>query len=121
MSAGLLSGGALGAVGLAMGAAIGGALTSAGSLLWLVGAVVAGVGLFLLAILPREDLGSTLPTAIVVGALGLTRNRHRRRRLEGTDADRTGGFTDGAVSSADLLAGRSCRPGRPPSPGRIRR
>ncbi len=72
MSAGLLSGGALGAVGLAMGAAIGGALTSAGSLLWLVGAVVAGVGLFLLAILPREDLGSTLPTAIVVGALGLT-------------------------------------------------
>ncbi|AEM58215.1 phosphate ABC transporter permease [Haloarcula hispanica N601] len=106
MSAGLLSGGALGAVGLAMGAAIGGALTSAGSLLWLVGAVVAGVGLFLLAILPREDLGSTLPTAIVVGALGLT-------IVTGTigvgwqwnPQTLSGGFTGGAVIPVFLLVG----------------
>jgi len=106
MSAGLLSGGALGAIGLAMGAAVGGALTGFGSLLWLVTAAVAGVGLFLLAILPREDLGSTLPTAIVVGALGLT-------IVTGTigvgwqwsPQTLSGGFTGGAVIPVFLLIG----------------
>ncbi|KOX93542.1 phosphate ABC transporter permease [Haloarcula rubripromontorii] len=106
MSAGLLSGGALGAIGLAMGAAVGGALTGFGSLLWLVTAAVAGVGLFLLAILPREDLGSTLPTALVVGALGLT-------IVTGTigvgwqwsPQTLSGGFTGGAVIPVFLLIG----------------
>ncbi|MDT3433486.1 phosphate ABC transporter permease PstA [Haloarcula sp. 1CSR25-25] len=106
MSAGLLSGVALGAIGLAMGAAAGGALAGFGSPLWLAGAVVAGVGLFLLAILPREDLGSTLPTAIVVGTLGLT-------VVTGTigvgwqwnPQTLSGGFTGGAVIPVFLLVG----------------
>ncbi|RLM97110.1 phosphate ABC transporter permease PstA [Haloarcula sp. Atlit-7R] len=106
MSAGLLSGGALGALGLAMGAVVGGSLAGFGSLLWLVTAAVAGVGLFLLAILPREDFGSTLPTAIVVGALGLT-------IVTGTigvgwqwsPQTLSGGFTGGAVIPVFLLVG----------------
>jgi phosphate transport system permease protein len=106
MSAGLLSGVVFGVLGLVMGAAAGGSLAGFGSPLWLAVAAVAGVGLFLLAILPREDLGSTLPTAVVVGALGLT-------IVTGTvgvgwqwsPQVLSGGFTGGAVVPVFLLVG----------------
>ncbi|NHN41136.1 phosphate ABC transporter permease PstA [Halorubellus sp. JP-L1] len=71
-SAGLVAGFAFGVVGLALGAAVGGSLLGAGAVAWLAPAVVVGVALAALTILPREDVGSTLPAALVVGALGAT-------------------------------------------------
>ncbi|MFC7027104.1 hypothetical protein ACFQH8_05535 [Halomicroarcula sp. GCM10025710] len=70
MSAGLLAGGAYGVIGLAIGAALGGTFVGFESLLWPVVSLAAGAGMAALAIFPREDLGSTLPTALVVGLLG---------------------------------------------------
>jgi phosphate transport system permease protein len=66
-SAGLLAGVGFGVVGLFGGAAAAGAV---GVLPWPVWALVGGAGLAALTVLPREDLGSTLPPAAVATVLG---------------------------------------------------
>jgi phosphate transport system permease protein len=71
-SAGLLAGCVFGAFGLVLGAVLGGTLVGFGGLAWVVAALAASAGLLALAVVPREDLGSTLPAAVVVGALGAT-------------------------------------------------
>ena len=70
-SAGLAAGLAFGVVGLFLGAAVGGTLLDAGALGYYGAAVLVGLFLFGLAVVPREDLGSALPVATLVGALGL--------------------------------------------------
>ncbi|GGL32268.1 hypothetical protein GCM10009037_14860 [Halarchaeum grantii] len=71
-SAGLLAGLVFGVLGLLVGAAVGGSRVGFDTPLWLVVALLAGVGLLVLTVAPREDLGSTLPPALLVGALGAT-------------------------------------------------
>ncbi len=77
-SAGLLAGLAFGAIGLIFGAAIGGSLVGFDSTLlagvptWVVVTLASGVGMTVVTVLPREDIGSTLPAALIVGALGVT-------------------------------------------------
>ncbi|MFB6235029.1 MAG: phosphate ABC transporter permease PstA [Halopenitus sp.] len=71
-SAGLLAGGAFGTIGLVVGAALGGSLVGFDSLTWLLLALLTGLGLAIATVAPREDVGSTLAPALVVGALGLT-------------------------------------------------
>jgi phosphate transport system permease protein len=70
-TAGLFAGLAFAVIGLAMGGVFGGWLFGFGSLLWPVGSLVVGGGLLVATVAPREDLGSTIPTALVVGSLGL--------------------------------------------------
>ncbi|MFC7134272.1 MULTISPECIES: phosphate ABC transporter permease PstA [Salinibaculum] len=71
-TAGLLAGVVFGIVGLFLGAALGGTLVGFDSPAWVAVALGGGVGLLVLAVVPREDLGSTLPAAVIVGVLGLT-------------------------------------------------
>jgi phosphate transport system permease protein len=71
MSAGLLAGGAFGVIGLAIGAALGGTVVGFGSLLWPVVSIAVAAVLATIAIVPREDVGSTLPAALIVGVLGV--------------------------------------------------
>jgi len=71
-SAGLLAGLAFGGFGLAIGAVAGGTLVGFGSPAWIAAAILGGAGLLGVTVLPREDLGSTLPTAVVVSLFGAT-------------------------------------------------
>jgi len=70
-SAGLLAGGAFAGIGVIVGGALGGTLVGFDSIAWLGFPVVVGVGLAAVAILPREDIGSTVPVGLVVGTLGI--------------------------------------------------
>jgi len=69
-SAGLLAGLAFGVVGLFIGAALAATLFG-GTLTWVVG-LAGGVGLFALTVLPREDVSSTVPAALLLVTLGTT-------------------------------------------------
>ncbi|WP_324663405.1 phosphate ABC transporter permease PstA [Haloarcula sediminis] len=105
-SAGLLAGLAFGTFGLVLGAVLGGTLVGFGGVLWALTALLAGVGLFALAILPREDLGSTLPATVVVGALGATvATATIGVGWQWNPAAVSGGFTGGAVIPVFLLFG----------------
>jgi len=68
---GLLAGVAFGGVGLVIGAALGGSLFGGNTVAAAGPALVAGVGLAVLTIAPREDVGTALPVALLVGLLGL--------------------------------------------------
>ena len=68
---GLLAGAAFGVVGLLIGAALGGTFLGGSSIAFFGSALVVGLGLATLTILPREDVGSALPVALLVGLLGL--------------------------------------------------
>ncbi|MFC6864301.1 phosphate ABC transporter permease PstA [Halomicroarcula sp. GCM10025817] len=104
MSAGLLAGGAFGVIGLAIGAALGGGLVGFQSLLWpVVSLATAGV-LAVLAIVPREDLGSTLPAALVVGTLGVViATSVLGPGWQWNPQTLSGGFTGGAVIPVFVL------------------
>ncbi|WP_284007041.1 phosphate ABC transporter permease PstA [Haloarcula pelagica] len=105
MTAGLLAGGAFGTIGLAIGAVLGGTLLGFGSLTWLVAAVAVGALLFALTVLPREDIGSTVPTAIVVGTLGVTiATAAIGVGWQWNPESLSGGFTGGAVIPVFVLA-----------------
>jgi phosphate transport system permease protein len=69
-SAGLIAGAAFGAVGLLIGAALAATLFD-GVLTW-IAAVAGGLGLFALTVLPREDVSSTVPAALLLLVLGTT-------------------------------------------------
>jgi phosphate transport system permease protein len=71
-SAGLLAGLVFGVIGLFIGAALGGTLVGFDSVAWIAVALVAALVLTGIAVVPREDVGSTLPAAIIIGVLGLT-------------------------------------------------
>ena len=71
-SAGLLAGCGFGLLGLLVGAALGGSLVGFDTPLWMLAALLTGVGFATMTVVPREDLGSTLPVAILVGVFGLT-------------------------------------------------
>jgi len=71
-SSGLAAGLAFGFIGILVGGVAGGTLAGFGSALWLPVTVAVGVGFGLLAVVPREDVGSSLATALIVGLLGLT-------------------------------------------------
>jgi len=68
---GLLAGGAFAIVGAIIGAALGGTFLSGLPFAFVGSALVGGLGLAAATILPREDLGSSLPVALLVGLLGL--------------------------------------------------
>ena len=97
-TAGLLAGGVFAVFGLLLGGVLGGALVGFDGVLWIVVSLTAGVGLLALAVVPSEDLGSTLPTAIVVGALGATiATATIGVGWQWDPASISGGFTGGAV------------------------
>lgn len=105
-TAGLLAGVAFGVFGLVLGAVLGGTLLGAGGFLWAVVALLAGAGLFALAVVPREDLGSTLPAAAVVGALGTTiATATVGVGWQWNPSAVSGGFTGGAVIPVFVLFG----------------
>jgi phosphate transport system permease protein len=68
-SAGLIAGSAFGVVGFLVGIALG-VTYLGGTLAWIV-AIAAGVGFLGLTVGPREDISSTLPSAVVLIVLGL--------------------------------------------------
>jgi phosphate transport system permease protein len=105
-TAGLLSGVAFGTFGLVLGAVLGGTLVGFDGFLWAVVALLAGAGLFALAVVPREDLGSTLPAAVIVGTLGATiATATIGVGWQWDPASVSGGFTGGAVIPVFLLFG----------------
>ena len=105
-TAGLLAGVAFGVFGLVLGAVLGGTVLGSGGVLWAVTALLAGAGLFALAVVPREDLGSTLPAAVVVGALGATiATATIGVGWQWNPEAVSGGFTGGAVIPVFLLFG----------------
>ena len=70
-SAGLLAGGAFAVIGATVGGALGGTIVGFDSIAWLAFPIVVGAGLAVITILPREDIGSTIPVSLVVGTLGI--------------------------------------------------
>jgi phosphate transport system permease protein len=70
-SAGLLAGGMFAVIGALIGAALGGTVFGGTTLAYAASALAGGAGLAALTVVPREDLGSTLPVAVLVGILGL--------------------------------------------------
>lgn len=105
-TAGLLAGGAFGVIGLFIGAALGGSLVGFESPLWIVVALVSGLGLATVTVLPREDLGSTLPPALIVGGLGLTiATATIGIGWQWNPENISGGFTGGAVIPVFVLFG----------------
>jgi phosphate transport system permease protein len=71
-SAGVLAGVTFGLLGLLTGAAIGGSVLGGSAVAFGGSGIAFGIVLGLLALLPREDVASTVPVALVVGLLGLT-------------------------------------------------
>jgi len=105
-SAGLLAGAVFGFFGLSIGAVLGGTLLGFDGVSWLVVALFAGVGLFALSVVPREDLGSTLPATLVVGALGATiATAAIGVGWQWDPSAVSGGFTGGAVIPIFILFG----------------
>ncbi|WP_459193725.1 phosphate ABC transporter permease PstA [Halosimplex sp. J119] len=105
-SAGLLAGFAFGAAGLFLGAAIGGTLVGFDTPLWRVVAVGTGLLFWAVTVFPREDIGSTLPPALIVGALGLTvTTAVLGVGWEWNPDTLSGGFTGGAVVPLFVLFG----------------
>ncbi len=68
---GLLAGAAFGVVGAGIGAAIGGTVLAGLPFAYLGSALVGGLVMAAVTIAPREDLGSALPVALLVGLLGI--------------------------------------------------
>ncbi len=68
---GLGAGAAFGIVGLLLGAALGGTAFGGGSLAYYGSGLLGGILLFGITVLPREDIGSAIPVAALVGTLGL--------------------------------------------------
>jgi len=105
-SAGLLAGGTFAAIGLTVGAALAGSLSGFGSPLWLLGAVAVALVLFAVTVFPREDLGSTLPVALVVGTLGaVVATAAVGVGWQWNPDTLSGGFTGGAVIPVFVLFG----------------
>jgi len=105
-SAGLLAGVTFAAIGLALGSALAGSLVGFGSPVWIVGAVVVAVALFVATVLPQEDVGSTLPVALIVGTLGLVVATAAIGVGWQWNPDAlSGGFTGGAVIPVFVLFG----------------
>ncbi|WP_135305715.1 phosphate ABC transporter permease PstA [Haloarcula amylovorans] len=105
-SAGLLASAVFGALGLALGAAIGGSLVGFDSLAWIAVSLSAGLVLTALTALPREDVGSTIPAALVVGTLGLTiATAVVGVGWQWNPQSLSGGFTGGAVIPLFVLLG----------------
>ncbi|MFC4447837.1 phosphate ABC transporter permease PstA [Halorussus aquaticus] len=74
-SAGLLTGGLFGLVGVVAGGLVASQTLGLGLVGWLPAAILVGVGVAAVTVLPREDVGSTLPAgalSVLVGALFLT-------------------------------------------------
>jgi phosphate transport system permease protein len=70
-TAGLFAGLAFGVIGVVLGSIVGGWLFGFGSLVWPGVGLLAGAGLLAATVVPREDLGTAVPTAVVVGVLGV--------------------------------------------------
>ncbi|MBX0322869.1 phosphate ABC transporter permease PstA [Halomicroarcula sp. F13] len=105
-SAGLLAGVVFGALGLAIGTAVGGSLVGFDSPAWVAVALGAGLVLTALTVLPREDVGSTVPAALVVGTLGLTiATAAVGVGWQWNPQSLSGGFTGGAVVPLFVLVG----------------
>jgi phosphate transport system permease protein len=104
MSAGLLAGGIFAALGLCLGGALGTTLFSGPS--WIAAAVVGGGGLAALTIFPREDIGSTMPTAIILGVLGATiASAMLSVGWQWDPESLSGGFTGGVVIPIFVIFG----------------
>ena len=70
-SPGLLAGATFGLVGVLVGAALGGTLFGGSPVAYYGSAVVVGLGFAAISTLPREDVGTALPSALLVGLLGV--------------------------------------------------
>jgi phosphate transport system permease protein len=70
-SAGLVVGLLFGGLGFVTGGLVASQTLGAGTLGWLAGALLAGLGVAALAVVPREDVGSTFPPALFLGLLGV--------------------------------------------------
>ena len=70
-TAGLFAGAAFGLIGLVLGSVLGGWLLGFGGLLWPLVGIGGGAALLVATVVPREDIGSTLPAALAVGTVGL--------------------------------------------------
>jgi len=105
-SAGLLAGVAFAVLGLAVGAAVGGSALGFGSPLWIVVALSCGLALGALTVAPREDVGSTLPAGLVVGALGISiASALLNVGWTWSPQAISGGFTGGVVVPLFVLTG----------------
>ncbi|MBX0295546.1 phosphate ABC transporter permease PstA [Haloarcula nitratireducens] len=97
-SAGLLAGGAFGVIGLIIGATLGASVAGFGSLPWLAIALAGGAVLATLTVVPSEDIGSTLPPALVVGTFGaVIATAVVGVGWQWNPQNISGGFTGGAV------------------------
>ena len=111
MSAGLLAGIVFGIVGALIGAVIVASLPGvpaavAGIPLWLIGSSVLGGGFLMLAVGPREDIGSTVPPALTLGILGATiATAVLGVGWQWTPETLSGGFTGGSVIPVFVLFG----------------
>ncbi|RXK51632.1 phosphate ABC transporter permease PstA [Halorientalis pallida] len=110
-TAGLLAGLAFGVIGAITGAVIVGSLPGVPSAvvgvpLWLLGAVALGVGFGALTIGPREDLGSTLPPALILGVFGATiATAAIGVGWQWAPENLSGGFTGGSIIPLFVLFG----------------
>ncbi|WP_227134557.1 phosphate ABC transporter permease PstA [Halorubellus salinus] len=105
-SAGLLAGGAFGAIGLGVGAGVGGSLVGFGSAAWVAVALVVGVALLVVTVVAREDVGSTVPAGLVVAVLGATiASAAIGVGWEWNPEVVSGGFTGGVVVPIFVLTG----------------
>jgi phosphate transport system permease protein len=71
-TAGVLAGASFAVCGFFVGLAISEALFGLSSPVWLALSLGLAAGMFLLVVLPREDVGTTVPVGLVVGLLGAT-------------------------------------------------
>ncbi|MFB6197380.1 MAG: phosphate ABC transporter, permease protein PstA, partial [Halobacteriaceae archaeon] len=117
---GIVAGLGIGVIGLLAGAIIGGSIWGPQSTAWIVAAISLGIVLAVMTVTQREDIGSTVPPAIVIGGVGtLLATSTINPGWQWTPQQLSGGFTAGIVipllvfftATLSLWAAGKCRAG----------